>query len=207
MIFLSMLLCFKSIACLTFASQLIEKTLDNDSRFYLFNFKFVNNSDKKIKILSVENSCSCIVADLNKKIYSPMETGVIEGRFMWSGDGYYERKITVNTDDNEHPRIDLFLKLKVVSPIKITKQLVYWLKNDKVIPKNVVLTISNPSWKMESVLCDNAKFAVKTTSRGNKHNIAITPLNTKTVLRDIVKIVLKNDNGQSKTLAVHALIK
>ncbi len=55
------------------------------------------------------------------------------------------------------------------------------------------------------LLCCN--FAVKTTSRGDKHNIAITPLSTKTVLRDIVKIVLKNDNNQSKTLAVHALVK
>ncbi len=47
------------------------------------------------------------------------------------------------------------------------------------------------------LLCCN--FVVKTTSRANKHNIAITPLSTKTVLRDIVKILLKNDNGQSKT--------
>ncbi len=202
------LCCNFAVGEIVFERLSIEDEIAPNYEPYKFVFKFKNNGSKTVKILNVKSSCSCTIPQLDKSIYATNETGQINGTF-YGGDkkGVQENEIIVFTDDISQPQIKLTLKIKIKNEVELHPRLVYWRTNEKITPKNAVLTISDPSWKIESVSCNNAKFAVKTSSRGNKHNIAITPLSTNTVLRDTVKIVLKNDNGLSKTLAVHALVK
>ena len=197
----AMLLCCNfAVGEIVFERFSIEDEIAPNYEPYKFVFKFKNNGSKNVKILNVKSSCSCTIPQLDKSIYAANESGQINGTFnAGNKKGVQENEIIVFTDDISQPQIKLALKIKIKNDVELLPRLVYWRTNEKIAPKNAVLTILDPSWRIESVLCDNAKFAVKTINRGDKHDIAITPLSTKTVLRDIVKIVLKNDNGQSKT--------
>lgn len=208
-VFLLIAICNNSLAQIRFDTTLFEKSVSSDSDSLLpFYFKFQNSGKNPIKLTKLETSCSCAVAKLEKEIYYPNETGEINGVFNIAGrNGLEEKEIVVYTDDITQSKIKLLLKIKIFDPIEIKPRLLYWEKNRAALPKNIILTITDPHWNVESIVCEKDKFTLRQTGEKGRYIIEVKPVSTKANLRDIIKIELKNDTLKKKTFLIHALIK
>ena len=97
--------------------------------------------------------------------------------------------------------------VNVLKPCEIKPRLLYWRKAAKLEKKTIALIISDQKWNIKSIHCDESKFTVKDIKENDKHTIEVIPVSTKKALRDVIKIELKDDKGDSKIFTIHALIK
>lgn len=69
-------------------------------------FVFTNNSNRPIKILTVQASCGCTTPDWSKEIVQPGKTGFIQASYNPKGrPGYFNKSLTVTTDFEPNPII------------------------------------------------------------------------------------------------------
>lgn len=206
--FLTTIICNNLFAYLKFETEIIEQSIDSDVVNFEFTFDFKNISKYSVKILKIEKSCSCTILDNDKKLYAPNATGRINGKLIIGDrEGICEKEIVVMTDDILQPYIKLFLRINVLKPCEIKPRLLYWSKATKLEKKAITLTISDQKWNIKSIRCDKSKFTIKDIEENDKHTIEVTPVSTKKALRDVIKIELKSDKGDSKIFAIHSLIK
>lgn len=67
-------------------------------------YRFANKGDKPVTILSMEPSCGCTSAELEKKVYQPSERGIIKVTFdVGERQGWHQKTIKVKTDDPKTP--------------------------------------------------------------------------------------------------------
>src|ERR1700674_5564029 len=89
---------FGQFACDTTEQTVRSKQQDKE---VVAKYKFTNTGPKPIKIQSVQPSCGCTTAQLNKTDYAPGESGEIETKFTFAGrTGKQEKAITVDTTAN-----------------------------------------------------------------------------------------------------------
>lgn len=206
--FLTTIICNNLFAYLKFETEIIEQSIDSDVVNFEFTFDFKNISKYSVKILEIEKSCSCTILDNDKKLYAPNATGTINGKLIIGDrEGICEKEIVVMTDDILQPYIKLFLRINVLKPCEIKPRLLYWRKAAKLEKKTIALIISDQKWNIKSIHCDESKFTVKDIKENDKHTIEVIPVSTKKALRDVIKIELKDDKGDSKIFTIHALIK
>jgi len=78
-------------------------------------FKFINNSDKPVKILNVKASCGCTTPAWSKESVEPGESGFIQAQYNpRNRPGKFHKSLTINTDYSDQP-IRLYIK-GVVTP-------------------------------------------------------------------------------------------
>lgn len=191
-----------------FNKLIIEDEVVPNAKAYNFAFVFKNTSPRVLKISKLKTSCSCTIPKLEKENYLPGEKGEISGVFnIGDRTGVQKKEIIVFTNDIQQPQIKLLLKIKILNPIEINPRLIHWERNSKLEAKNVKLTFHDSKWTIESISFDKTKFTVHNILIENDHIIKIIPLSTKSRIHDLVKIKLKNDKDETKTIAIHALIK
>ncbi len=81
-------------------------------------FVFTNNSNRPVKILTVQASCGCTTPDWTKEIVQPGKTGFIQASYNPKGrPGYFNKSLTVTTDFEPNP-IMLQIKGQVTTDAK-----------------------------------------------------------------------------------------
>lgn len=196
------------LASLKFEKIIQDTSISAGTTSYAFTFPFKNIGNNDIKILSVSTTCSCTVANLDKKIYAPNESGEISGTFnIGNRVGLQEKEISLQTDDISQSQIKLFLKIKILNLVEFKPRLLYWKKDANPEAKNVEIKISDSKWKIESICCNEKNFTIKNVSENGLCKVYIVPISTEKCLRDSIKLTLKDPNGISKTFIFHALIK
>lgn len=206
--FFAAIICNNLFAYLKFDTEIIEQSVDSDAVNFEFTFDFKNISKHSVKILEIKKSCSCTILDSDKKLYAPNAPGKIHGKLIIGDrEGIFEKEIVVMTDDVLQPYIKLFLRINILKSCEIKPKLLYWRKTAKIDKKMIVLTISDPKWKILSIRCDETKFTIRDIEENDKHTIEVTPVSTKESLRDVIKIELKDNKNDSKIFAIHALIR
>lgn len=72
----------------------------------LHEFLFTNNSDRTVKVLSVQASCGCTTPSWSKEPVAPGKTGFIQASYNPKGrPGYFNKSLTVVTDLDPTPVI------------------------------------------------------------------------------------------------------
>ncbi len=210
-IFLIILFCItvtSSFGQLVFDTTIINDTVNSDLESYRFTFRFINKSNKPIKIVEIKKTCACTIAENDKLLYKENEVGCIKGEFyIEDRKGLQIKDITVYTDDTSQSQIKLRLKIKILADYEISPRLIYWDKDGECTAKEATLNINNPNWDLKDIKYDKSKFMVETSKDDGKHTIKVTPLSTNISLRDLIKVELKNKDNAIKFLVVHVLIK
>jgi len=81
--------------------------------------KFQNAGDTTLKILRVQTSCGCTVADLNKLEYAKGEQGEIKVRFNTKGiSGTTRKSITIYLENAEPSRVRVMLQATVKANVE-----------------------------------------------------------------------------------------
>ena len=193
---------------LLFECEVLECEIPQSQSQYKFSFKFKNVSSNSIRILSVKSSCSCTVATPEENIYKPNESGEIKGIFnIGNRQGLQEQEIIVHTDSVSQSLIKLRLKINLLDDYEINPRLLYWERATESVSKEVTLVIRNPEWVLSNIKYDKNKFTVNVVRNKDKYVIIVKPVSPEIAIRDLLKISLENKSHETKTFALHALIK
>jgi hypothetical protein len=83
-------------------------------------FTFTNNGKAPLEISKVQPSCGCTATRLEKTVYEPGESGVIEARFNTSHfQGEVRKGIRVQTNDYRNPELLLSLEGRITPLLEI----------------------------------------------------------------------------------------
>ena len=193
---------------LLFECEGLECEIPQSQSQYKFSFKFKNVSSNSIRILSVKSSCSCTVATPEENIYKPNESGEIKGIFnIGNRQGLQEQEIIVHTDSVSQSLIKLRLKINLLDDYEINPRLLYWERATESVSKEVTLVIRNPEWVLSNIKYDKNKFTVNVVRNKDKYVIIVKPVSPEIAIRDLLKISLENKSHETKTFALHALVK
>ncbi len=90
-------------------------------------YTFTNSGEKPVTIRDITTSCSCTVADLDKRVYAPGESGSIEVVFEHGQrSGQQQKTIAVVTDERDSPSYELELAVNIPELLKVTPQFLTW---------------------------------------------------------------------------------
>jgi len=144
-------------------------------------FRFKNSGSYPVTILKTETSCGCTSAKLEKKYYTPGESGELVERYKvgWSR-GLHQTGLTVVTDDPSAQKTLLGMKIMIEKSAEITPEVLWWKGGDapsaqeatiKIIrstPMNLVSAeTTSPGWSLK----------LETVTPGWEYRVHITPLN------------------------------
>lgn len=108
-------------------------------------FRFRNQGDKPVRIVSLDPSCGCITAEPSKEVYAPGESGEIRVEMAIAGNvGHLRRSIAVETDDAAGRFVDLTLSVDVPEPVSITPRFLFWRVGDRPEQKQLEIVVSEP---------------------------------------------------------------
>lgn len=193
---------------LLFECEVLECEIPQSQSQYKFSFKFKNINSNSIKIISVKSSCLCIVTTPEVNTYKLNESGEIKGVFnIGNKRGLQEQEIIVHTDNVSQSLIKLKLKINLLDDYEVNPRLLYWKKATESVSKEVTLVIRNPEWVLSNIKYDKNKFTANVVRNKDKYVIIIKPVSPEIAIRDLLKISLENKNHETKTFALHALIK
>jgi hypothetical protein len=143
--------------------------------------KFTNAGDSTLKILRVQTSCGCTVADLNKLDYAKGEQGEIKVRFNTKGiSGTTRKSITIYLENAEPSRVRVMLQATVranveFNPLYIDFQGVS-LKDEDVVRYLDITNNTDKTMKIETIKSslNNLKIDLPTTEIPARGTIKVT---------------------------------
>ena len=197
---------------LKFEQTVIEGVIPPDVKSYPFAFPFTNEGARAIEISEIKATCGCTTTELEKLIYQPGESGVIEGKFsVGSRQGKQDKKIRVFTNDLAQPEIQLALKFYIPQLVTMKPGLLLWRVGSE--PDAKILTISpNADLGAEiiSVECESPDFAVESLPQAegsSAYEVVVAPLKTEASSRGLIKVTVAVAGSEPKTIFAHALIR
>ena len=145
------------------------------------DFKFVNAGNKAVSIESVQPSCECTVAKLEKKRYAPGERGEILAHFD-IGDRKGTQNVTIQiTIDGQREPVTLSLTVKIPASARIDPASLLWAIGEPNTPKTVTVeAVAGQPLRVEKVLASNADFdtRLETIREDAEYHIVVTPKST-----------------------------
>jgi len=197
---------------LRFESRVIEDTVSPDAKSYPFTFAFENTGDEPVEIREIKTSCGCTTAELEKKVYAPGESGVIEGSFsIGNRQGKQQKTIRVLTKDVGQPEIGLALKLEIPQLVTMKPGLLLWRVGSEPAPKTLrVVPNADLGVSVLDVGTDSADFAVETVGPeegASGREVVVVPLKTDASGRGLIKVRVGREGGKPKSVYAHALIR
>ena len=175
-------------------------------------FKFTNKGARTITVFSVNPSCGCVAAVLQKKLYAPGEAGEIAITFKF-GDraGLQTESAMVRTDDEKS---DTELKIAVTIPklFTLTPQLLFWHVGDELRAKEAVfkIEVEDPAEQLTLASPDpRIKASAEPIKPGKEYKITVTPDPgiTGPLVSSAITIETTLASGQKVSALLHAFAK
>src|SRR5690606_30115965 len=141
-------------------------------------FHFQNTGTTPVQILEVRPSCGCIVAQLEKQVYQPGESGEIDLKFPYgSRTGLQNVNVNVRTSESSTPTN---LRMEVMIPVlvELTPRILYWRQGEPMEPRTVKVSLNAESGiEIVEVRPGNGAFSHKLVSGSEpgEHILEITP--------------------------------
>ncbi len=203
---------------LQFEKTAIEETVSPGTENVDFAFPFKNAGEQPVEITSVKTSCGCTTAKLDKKVYLPGEEGEITGTFnLGSRQGFQKKTVTVHTSDLGQSEIKLGIRVDIPQLLSLKPGLLLWRQGSEPEPKSIFVdTNETLGIQITSVESASEGFSVELVSdeagvldKTQKHTreILVSPKDTATPERALIKIAASDGNGFERTYFAHALVK
>ena len=151
-------------------------TLDEDRTAAIFRFE--NTGDAPVHILAVQPSCGCTVAQLEKRVYDPGESGEIELEFTYGArTGLQNLNVSVMTSESRTPTI---LRMEVMIPVlvEVTPRILYWRQGEPMEARTVRVALNVESGiEIVEVRSGNSAFGHKLVpgNEPGEYSLEITP--------------------------------
>ena len=143
------------------------------------NYAFENVGEEPVKIMSVKPSCGCTTAELEKRIYQPGETGVINTTFeLGEQSGLQMKAILVTTEGSELQPEILELLVHIPELVEVEPDFAQWWPNEEKEKKTITLTASHiDTFQITKVESQNPQFkaTLEVLDPGKNYQISVTP--------------------------------
>jgi Protein of unknown function (DUF1573) len=198
------------------AELLWENTAQEQTRAYSdpfaeFRFRFKNAGTSPVTITEMHTSCECTTSRLDKAAYAPGEGGEVVARVnLYGRRGTHVQIVKIFTADNpRHPQF-LTLTAKVIDPLTVTPQLVFWRVGDANDPRKVNVTVDeNCPIHVTGVSSSNPRIAAAfaAVKPGQAYVVTVTPQST--AQKDSAEVAIQTDypSASPRIVTVHVRIK
>ena len=155
-------------------------------------FVFYNKGTTPVRVLSLDSSCSCLSADLDKAIYQPGEKGTGRAEFRVSSFvGRHEKSLHVKTDDPNQADWVIPFVLDVPAVVDIQPKTLQWWVGDPANAKTLRVTMTGEQpIKIESLSATREKveFSFKEITPGREYEVTVRPTTTEEVMLGALNI-------------------
>lgn len=187
---------------LVWQRTLVEPRAEPGQETIEFGFPFENRGDRPVTILSVESSCGCTAAALEKRTYQPGEGGEIRATFTPGARvGLQEKSIRVRTDASPES-VELRMRVEIPVVFEVTPRVVYWNKGEKPEPKRVEVRL-NPSARLvvAKVAADAPGWQVAWSriEDSNRYEVTVRPDSTDQMAKANLHIATKYPEEADKS--------
>lgn len=208
----AMLLASPSWGALEFANTVFEETAALGQKRVPFAFPFINNSEEPVEITAIRTSCGCTTSALDKKVYAPGESGVIEGSFtVGNRRGVQRNTVRVFTHDPATPAAELAVVVDIPTALTLRPGMTLWRVGEDPVPKSVrIIPNSELGVEVESVETPSGEFSVEIlepSTLGEPVKLLVAPHTTDTPARAMVQIKVRIPNSEPQNYYLHALVR
>jgi uncharacterized protein (DUF58 family) len=105
-------------------------------------FPFTNGGSQPITIRNMQSTCGCTVAELEKRVYAPGESGEIKAVFSYGGRmGRQMKQVRVTTSDRSQPTV-LEIDVTIPTMVEINPRILYWRIGQDLEPRSVTVRLN-----------------------------------------------------------------
>ena len=197
---------------LTWKSQRIELTAKPSDKEAIGLFQFENSGNSTITITSVQPSCGCTTATLDKPTYAPGEKGEIRAVFTL-GDrvGEQEKNIYVVTDDASVPPIPLVLHVTIPELLRYAPRLLMWNvggeRGEKTTAISAHSTLPITAIEVSSALPKEVTARIEPVESGVKYQLFVRPVSTAQVMNVAIAGKATFSDGTIQPFKIYALVR
>lgn len=198
-------------AGLAWEKALIEENAAFGQKKVIVSFGFDNQGDHPIAITGTQTSCGCTVANLDKTVYQPGESGAVAVTFdIGQRSGKQTKRIKVSTDEaGSDGQYELVLTVDIPQAIALTPRVLTWKRNEQATAKEIsVILHEQYPLSIESLLAqnddaNNFAYEIIETKKKNAYTIRITPKDMSSASR--ARFLLGSDADDAGILAKHLI--
>lgn len=172
-------------------------------------FPFRNAGDRPVRILSLDPSCGCMVAEPGKWVYAPGESGEIRVQMALAGYvGHLRRSVAVETDDAAEKYFELTLTLDIPEPVAIAPRFLFWRVGDPVDEKSLEITIAEPAkTSLGGFECDRPAFTAQLQPvASGRYRLAVKPANTRQPVESAIRLKAEI-GGKPQVYIIYVAVK
>lgn len=173
-------------------------------------FRFENQSERPVRIVSVTPSCDCTTARADKAVYPPASEGTILAEFsIGERTGFHEVTIAVVSDEIPKKTTALALHVDIPEVVSVEPRAVYWLLGGATEEKTVSVTTSRASGvSIGGVRSSDPRFTATAERAGSagEWRILIRPTRTQNPMQGVIVLQAAVD-GRVYSEAIHVLVK
>ncbi len=197
---------------LAWAETHLKIQAEPEDKEVIGTFSFQNGGSETVTILNVTSSCGCTVAELDRKVYDPGESGSIRATFsVGSRVGTQIKRITVRSDQDGGSSQVLILETRIPEILRVHPKLVLWQVGQKPEPKRVLLTVG----VAEEVSINRVSTQgsglftseLEVIEPGRRYALTVTPADTAEAQRSTVSLHTDYPADDPRVYRVFAFIK
>lgn len=186
---------------LVFEERTIEKTVAAGADSVDVVFKFKNTGDATETITAIRTNCSCTIAELEKKVYKPDESGEIKVHFdIGERIGFWESEVYLKIEGRE----DTWLTVKMTIPeiLTMNPRVVTWNVDDELTEKTIELHLNEEiGGSIKSITPTDERLEAKLSVKSkNNYLLTIKPTSTGERFYGRIKIMVDMGVGKSERL-------
>jgi hypothetical protein len=209
---------FLASICTLFSQALIFETtptaltIEPNNSGTPIRIPFRNPGKNSVDIVSIECSCSCVIAEVEAKTCEPMGSGAIlvrPNKYALGNPGTSEVKIRVLTSEGIDP-YHIILPVKTIPEFTVSPQILYWDRDasDAQVEIHILINekISSPRITLHS---NPVKFKVALRKGlSDNHYIAdVRPISTNSASGEIIEFKYVGLSGLPATIKAYAKVR
>ena len=161
------------------------------------DFGFKNDGAAGVEISSLQTSCGCLVAKIDKKQVASGETGEVHVRFDVGGrKGEQIKSVIVRTSD--HAKTTLVLRALIQDPVSFSQKEFVWASGALATPKDSIVEV-DPGARILGVESLNDQFdaRLEEMEAGHRYHLVVTPRSTAVPVDASIKVQVADPKKRS----------
>jgi hypothetical protein len=173
---------------LVWKSTVVQAAYAPEDKKATAQFPFKNEGAEEAVIRSVESSCSCTTAHLDKKKVAPGEEGVISATFsVGNRTGLQRKTIAVSEKGKGEPTL-LMLEVQIPEPVHLSRNSLIWRPGTADQSKDLIAT-PQLGIRIGDISAANSAFEVKTqTGKDGVLTFTVRPMHDQAAAKGSLRI-------------------
>lgn len=185
---------------LTWDTTYREIKVPSGQKEVLTDYVFKNSTSAGIEISSMQTSCGCTAAKIDKKQIAPGESAAVHVRFdVGNRKGEQVKSVVVKTSDQA--KQTLILRALIQDPVAFSQKEFVWRSGTPGVERDSMVEVGAGAQILGAEsLNDQFDVRVDEMEKGSRYRIVVTPRSTATPVASAVKVLIADPKKRSVLL-------